>query len=258
MCIQCSVGAGGVNMKSDVRIVQAALNQALSPEKPLVVDGLIGPATISVIDAFQRGAVGLNRPDGRVDPNGRTLRTLKDLQPKAFSSDCLAAVMPTAPSSKIETYFPLMQSAAERTECVSGARRLAHFLAQIGHESLSLFYTEELASGEAYEGRSDLGNTQPGEGVRFKGRGLIQLTGRYNYEQYAEYAGIDMSQPDWPELLSTPEHALKVSLWFWETRHLQEKADQDDLLGITRRVNGGYNGLSDRQAYLQRAKFFLE
>ena len=116
MCIQCSVGAGGVNMKSDVRIVQAALNQALSPEKPLVVDGLIGPATISVIDAFQRGAVGLNRPDGRVDPNGRTLRTLKGLQPKAFSSDCLAAVMPTAPSSKsASSMWQSVLMAANRT-----------------------------------------------------------------------------------------------------------------------------------------------
>mgnify|MGYP001265122428 CR=1 FL=1 len=258
MCIQCSVGADGVNMKSDVRIVQAALNQALKPDKPLVVDGLIGPATISVIDAFQRGAVGLNRPDGRVDPNGRTLRALKGLQPKVFSGDCLAAVMPTAPLAKIETYFPLMSDASEQDGPISSPRRLAHFLAQIGHESLSLHYTEELASGEAYEGRADLGNTEPGDGVRFKGRGLIQLTGRYNYEKYAAYAGIDTTDPDWPELLSTPEHALKVSLWFWQTRQLEERADHDDLLGITRRVNGGYNGLSDRQSYLQRAKFFLD
>jgi len=258
MCIQCSVGTDGVNTKSDVRIIQAGLNQVLQSDNPLVVDGLIGPATISAIDAFQRGAVGLTRPDGRVDPNGRTLRTLKELMPKAFSRDCLAGVMATAPASTVDTYFPLIEQAANEFDCLSGGRRLAHFMAQIGHESLSLHYTEELASGEAYEGRADLGNTEPGDGVRFKGRGLIQLTGRYNYEKYAAFAGLDTSEPDWPMLLSTPEHALKVSIWFWESRHLATKADRDDLLGITRRVNGGYNGLSDRQDYLQRAKFFID
>ena len=131
MCIQCSVGAGGVNMKSDVRIVQAALNQALSPENPLVVDGLIGPATISVIDAFRVGQWGLI---ALMDGSTLTVaRYVLKAQPKAFSSDCLAAVMPTAPLSKIET-FPLCRLPLnEGVFLVLAAWRT---FAQIGHESL--------------------------------------------------------------------------------------------------------------------------
>ena len=257
MAIKESVGEGGVNASADVRVIQAALNGVLKPTKPLAVDGLIGPATIGVIRDFQDEKVGLRRPDGRVDPGGRTLRTLEKLLPKVLNEDALAGVMCSASKRIVETYFPLLQHDCQDHCAISSPLRLAHFLSQIGHESLSLQLTEELASGEAYEGRADLGNTEPGDGVRFKGRGLIQLTGRYNYERYAEFADIDTSKPDWPELLSTPEHALRVAIWFWEQRGLADKADHDDVKGITRAINGGYNGLEDREEYLARAKFFL-
>lgn len=257
MAIQHSVGAGGHNTPADVRVIQAALNSILKPQKPLAVDGLIGPATIVAVREFQADEVGMQHPDGRVDAGGRTLRVLAGCLPKGLSRDALAGVMPSASSATVDTYLPLLDQQCACHSAIGSPHRLAHFLAQIGHESLSLQLTEELASGQAYEGRSDLGNTHPGDGVRFKGRGLIQLTGRYNYERYAAFAGLDTSQPDWPEQVAHPDHALAVSIWFWEQRGLATKADQDDLRGITRTINGGYNGLDDRESYLARAKFFL-
>src|SRR5690606_38929578 len=111
------------------------------------------------------------------------------------------------------------------------------------HESMSLTYTEEIASGAAYEGRKDLGNTEKGDGVRFKGRGLIQLTGRKNYADYADYACLNLLKKGNERLVSLhPTYALDASLWFWSKRKLNSFSDKDDLRSITRRVNGGYNG----------------
>ena len=136
--------------------------------------------------------------------------------------------------------------------------RCMHFLAQIGHESAGFRYTEEIASGEAYEGRADLGNTQPGDGVRFKGRGLIQLTGRANYAAYGKAIGVDLVDTDAYETLATdPERAVDVACWFWSTHGLNALADADDIEAVTRRINGGLNGLDDRKAYLHRARFFV-
>ena len=135
--------------------------------------------------------------------------------------------------------------------------RRAHFLAQIGHESGELRFTAEIASGEAYEGRRDLGNTEPGDGPRFKGRGLIQLTGRANYRAFGEALGMDFLTGDNPQRLATdPALAVEVACWFWRTRGLNTFADRDDAEGATRRINGGLNGLGDRLRQLTRARFF--
>lgn len=132
--------------------------------------------------------------------------------------------------------------------------RIQHFLAQVGHESCGLKYMEEIASGSAYEGRADLGNIYKGDGRLFKGRGPIQITGRHNYTMYFNSIGR-------PELIETPQ-ILSTDLdlcwgatgWFWKSRNLNLWADKDKVREITRRVNGGYNGLSDRIEYLNRAK----
>lgn len=134
--------------------------------------------------------------------------------------------------------------------------RVANFLGQILHESNRLKAVEEYASGEAYEGRKDLGNTQPGDGKRFKGRGLVQLTGRANYTAFARKFGIDCINK--PELLTQPRWALATALWYWDTRNLNLIADKDDLKRITRIINGGYNGLSDRTALTARCKAALQ
>lgn len=133
--------------------------------------------------------------------------------------------------------------------------RWAHYLSQIMHESGGFRYSEEIASGRAYEGRKDLGNTQKDDGVKYKGRGLIQLTGRANYTKYKAYCGFDVVSQ--PELLARPIGAVRSSMWFWSQRSLNYYADRDRLLDITKRINGGTNGFKQRETYLKRAKAAL-
>jgi len=125
----------------------------------------------------------------------------------------------------------------------------AHFLAQCAHESGGFKWTEEFASGKAYEGRKDLGNLQPGDGVKYKGRGFIQLTGRVNYGQFNK--GIDDDVVDNPFIVKT-KYAAETAGWYWKTRKLNKYAiddTEDSLKKVTKRVNGGYNGYDDRKKY---------
>ena len=133
--------------------------------------------------------------------------------------------------------------------------RLIHFLAQLAHESGNFRYMEEIASGAAYEGRKDLGNTQAGDGKRYKGRGPIQLTGRANYRRYGQQLGIDFENN--PEIVAIPSVGLLVACKFWSDNGLNTLADQDDLRAITRRINGGYNGFEDRKAQLAKLKSWV-
>jgi putative chitinase len=134
--------------------------------------------------------------------------------------------------------------------------RQAAFLAQVGHESGGLHWTTELwgptAAQRGYEGRKDLGNTQLGDGFRFRGRGLIQTTGRFNYQGTGLALGLDLVAN--PDLLSEPVPAARSAGWFWKARGLNEVADRGDFLAITKRINGGYNGLSERQMLWAGAK----
>ena len=136
--------------------------------------------------------------------------------------------------------------------------RLCHFMAQLAHESAHFGTTREFASGAAYEGRRDLGNIQLGDGRRYRGRGLIQTTGRANYrEATADIRNMDPSAPDFeanPETLEQFPWALMAGISYWRRRNLNRHADQDDVRGITRGVNGGLNGFEDRKRYLAKAK----
>jgi putative chitinase len=133
--------------------------------------------------------------------------------------------------------------------------RQAHFLAQLCHESGSFNYLEEIASGEDYEWRDDLGNVEEGDGVRFKGRGLIQITGRANYGDCGEALGVDLIAH--PTRLAEPDLACRSAGWFWNTRNLSSFADRDDVDTITYRINGGYNGYDERVEFLHIAKSVL-
>lgn len=133
--------------------------------------------------------------------------------------------------------------------------RLAHFMAQLTHESGGFRYMEEIASGEAYEGRKNLGNTAPGDGKRFKGRGPIQLTGRGNYRAYGARIGIDLERH--PEIAAIPSIGLQTALEYWTINTLNPLADADDVVGITRRINGGTNGLDDRKRRLAQIKGWM-
>ena len=130
--------------------------------------------------------------------------------------------------------------------------RQAAFLAQCLHECAEFHYLYELASGQTYEGRRDLGNTQPGDGVRYKGRGLIQITGRANYAKVGTAMGQDFIGH--PEQLEQPAFAVESACWWWQQHRLNELADDGDFLHITKVINGGVNGLADRTMYWGRAK----
>ena len=112
-----------------------------------------------------------------------------------------------------------------------------------------------MESGKAYEGRKDLGNTEVGDGVRFKGRGLIQITGRANYTAIAKDLGINCV--DYPEVLEEPENAVAVSIWFWNKKRLNTFADIPDFQKITRIINGGLNHYAERLALYEKAKKVL-
>lgn len=143
---------------------------------------------------------------------------------------------------------------------IDSPKRIRHFMAQISHESGGFRHMNEQrsdASAEAKYGKGTrvgriLGNTQPGDGAKYKGRGYIQLTGRSNYEQMSAATGYDLVNN--PELAARPDIALRIAAAFWKSRGLSRLADGDNLREITRRINGGYNGLRDRQLRFDRLK----
>lgn len=133
--------------------------------------------------------------------------------------------------------------------------RIAHFLGQIAHESDGFCTTEEYASGDAYENRADLGNVHKGDGKLFKGRGLIQLTGRGNYRAVGKELGIDLMGV--PLSVNDPVVYLLVSCVFWTQKKINRHCDDDDIITVTHLVNGGSNGLDSRKAYLAKAKALI-
>lgn len=162
----------------------------------------------------------------------------------------LLVIMPYA-GTRVTAFYPALMSATSEYG-ITTPRRIAAFLAQIAHESGELRYVHELADGKAYEGRADLGNTEAGDGPRYKGRGLIQITGRANYQKLSEEWGSPLIAH--PELLEEPESASRSAAWFWSTHGLNALADADRFGGITKVINGGYNGIDQRLAYWLKAR----
>ncbi|MCI0736630.1 MAG: peptidoglycan-binding protein [Beijerinckiaceae bacterium] len=141
--------------------------------------------------------------------------------------------------------------------------RMSHFMAQLAHESTHFGTTREFASGAAYEGRKDLGNVKPGDGKRYRGRGLIQTTGRANHrEATVDIRRIISTAPDFeaePTKLEDFPWALLSAVSYWRRRKINRHADRDDVRAVTRAINGGLNGLPDRMRYLRKAKaLFME
>lgn len=168
-----------------------------------------------------------------------------------MTKDTLRKIMPNANRALIDTmYSDLIYGMSAYG--INTKKRENYFIAQIAHESGELRYMEELASGKDYEGRRDLGNVEAGDGVKFKGRGLIQITGRANYQIISEALGCDFISK--PELLSKSKYAVLSACWFWKKKGLNEYADKGMFQTITRRINGGLNGLNYRLKYLERAE----
>lgn len=172
----------------------------------------------------------------------------------------LLAIMPNA-KSRVDTYLPFLNKYAELYG-INTPLRWSHFLAQIAHESGELKYTKELASGSAYDtGKlaQRLGNTlqADGDGQKYKGRGLIQLTGTNNYRLCGTSLGKDFINN--PTLLEQPDAATESAFWFFcKYAKLIPYADIDDIKTIRKRINGGFNGLPQCQIYLNRAKKVLK
>lgn len=179
-----------------------------------------------------------------------------------ITNSLLKKIYPFSTESNRLKYLPYLNEFMSLYE-INTKERASAFLAQIGHESGQLHYSEEIASGSAYEGRKDLGNTQKGDGTKFKGRGLIQITGRANYQRLTnQMRGIPMGIDfvDEPHLLKYPQYATKSACWWWYDRKLNELADQASEVNfkrITRIINGGYNGYADRYKIWIRAKQLL-
>lgn len=133
--------------------------------------------------------------------------------------------------------------------------RISAYLARIGHECLSFKQFEEFASGAAYEGRKDLGNTVPGDGKKYKGMGAVQITGKSNYIALSKALNKDFVSN--PKLLLQPEWAIKSSGWFWDSRKLNIPSDKGDIRTVTKIINGGFNGLKETQErYLRCLQWF--
>ncbi|MGV3769647.1 MAG: glycoside hydrolase family 19 protein [Sphingobium phenoxybenzoativorans] len=134
--------------------------------------------------------------------------------------------------------------------------RLAHLMAQLAHESGGFRYMEEIwgptDAQKRYEGRAALGNTAKGDGHLFRGRGVIQLTGRQNYQEYGDAIGLWLT--DKPDLAAIPAIGLHIACEYWKRRGLNALADADDAEAITRKINGGLNGYADRTIRLVRVK----
>jgi predicted chitinase len=213
----------------------------------------------STVDGKHDGIIG-KRDVQQAKAHADSVREEAEVAPVELDSDKpptsgvsveqLRQIMPNLSQEKAEAYLPYLNEAMAEAN-IDTPERQAAFLAQLAHESGEFRYMEEIASGEAYEGRKDLGNTEPGDGKRFKGRGPIQLTGRANYQAASEALGIDLVNN--PTRAADPDVGFRTAAWFWTTRGLNELADSGDFLGITKRINGGTNGLADRQAYYERA-----
>ncbi len=198
----------------------------------------------------------------------------------------LKEIMPNASDDNITLYLPGLNDQMAKFE-INTSLRQAQFIAQIAHESGSLRYntenlnysakallavfgkyfpTQEEADAYArqpekiasrvYANRMGNGDEASGDGWKFRGRGLIQLTGHDNYQQLTNAFDQDfISNPD--PVADNPEYAVGAATWFWDSRDLNTYADQDDIRAITKRINGGYNGLEDREEFLARAKSVL-
>ncbi len=172
----------------------------------------------------------------------------------------LRRIAPTARADLIDHLAPaLTERFPAQPFSITTSLRAAHFLAQAAHETASFRTLVEFGNRayfDRYEGRKDLGNIVPGDGWRYRGRGIFQLTGRHNHRVFGRKIGINLEAN--PERAAEPNISVQTALHYWNDRRLNQFADKDDLRGITRHINGGFNGLADRQAKLIRAKAALQ
>jgi putative chitinase len=159
---------------------------------------------------------------------------------------------------RAQTFLPFLEDAMHEFS-INTPERQAAFLAQVAHESGGLHWLVEIwgptAAQSRYETRYDLGNCRPGDGYKYRGRGLIQITGRDNYKKAGDALGANLI--DQPELLGEPALSCRSAAWFWKTHGCNELADAGNFEAITRRINGGLNGYAERLGFWMKAKAVL-
>lgn len=220
----------------------------------LIIDGICGEKTITAFNQFKekykltnKNEIGKMTLDYLIKYSTNQILTVEQLK----------QIYSLTPVEKIKLFIePINQTLIKFN--ITNKSRICAFLAQAGHESSGLKYTEELASGNAYEFRKDLGNIYRGDGMRFKGHGIFQITGRDNHTKVSQYFGEDFISN--PRKLCEPFWASLSAGWYWHTRGLNLIADYHNLNSfrqITKKINGGYNGLEDRLNYWSRAKSII-
>lgn len=162
----------------------------------------------------------------------------------------LRKLTPYSIKARLQTFVDPLNDAMREYD-INTRFRAAAFLAQIAHESGSFNYTKEIESGDKYEFRKDLGNVYPGDGPKYKGRGLIQITGRANYQEVSKALGMDFINK--PELLCEPSFAAHSAAWWWKKHGLNEMADKEEFEQITKIINGGLNGYQSRKDFYKKA-----
>ncbi|MEQ9262773.1 MAG: peptidoglycan-binding protein [Owenweeksia sp.] len=252
-------------------------------------DGKYGPGTQTAVMTFQRDKD--LQADGVAGPaTWKALQTkqTQDKKTEGFINlpltlTLLKTIMPQGRESRLAMFCPALNRQLPDYQITSPLRQ-AHFLAQIAHESAQLnttienlnysakalrsvfgkyFPSDEMANAYArqpekigsriYADRMGNGNETSTEGWKFRGRGLIQLTGKDNYRRFGQATGSDYIQN--PEPVDTDaDIAVQAACWYWNIHKLNHYADADDIRSITRKINGGYNGMDDREALLKRAK----
>ncbi len=182
-----------------------------------------------------------------------------------LTNEQLQSIMPQMAAAKRATLFPFLTAAISEFG-IDRPARTAAFLAQLAHESAQFKFMEEIwgptAAQRRYEPQSklasDLGNTDTGDGRRFKGRGPIQITGRANYRRFGDLLGLDLVTT--PDQAASPEVAFRIAGLYWTKKGLNELADRvtaEAFREITRRINGGFNGLAEREQFYETAKAVL-
>ena len=213
---------------------------------PVARTETLGPMTAGLLREFQTL---FNVPStGRVD--ALTLAALDLAMRSSVSAAQLIEILPDGDEAFITAHVKYINQSMYMGDMTSVARKAA-YIAQIAHESDRFRGLTEYASGSGYEGRADLGNTEPGDGKRFKGRGGIHLTGRANYQAASDHFGVDFVAN--PELVAEPEWAFKVAEFFWTRHGLNDEADSGEFRKMTRVINGGLNGIADRESLNERA-----
>lgn len=241
------VGDGTWNaLKADIKNIQSLLN---NHGYNLSTDGVAGSSTYNSVVSFQKSK-GLTA-DGMVGP-----ATLKALKSDGSTTQTKPTGKQIVTASQLNTVGWKNVSTAQINDLnsclnrfnITTIKRIRHFISQCSHESSCGLYTEEIADGSKYEGNKKLGNTQPGDGKKYKGAGYIQLTGRYNYQAFSDYIG-DKNVMDGVKYVAAKYPWTSAGFW-WMNNNMNSLCDNDaSVETITKRVNGGTNGLESRKKY---------